>query len=175
MIRVTVRAHLTRLLLAGCIALQACYGAAARAATVATVTLEFYVPAFIDVLARPETADDGSANAAGALLTITTNQTDWVLVAGLAGRGLPALAAVSDAEGGVALQIDVAEHDLRGSPSVARALAWRHDEPARLYTVVDKGGAGPFQYLRLVYSIHPAVMAALREMGPLHVVITVVM
>lgn len=151
---------------------------AASAANVATVTLELYVPEFIDVLALLEdsggvTGDDDQGFA-GTLLTITTNQSNWMLLAGIESRALPVVVGTAVTEGTVALQIDVAYHDLRGSPSVAPTLTWRGGELRRSYTVVDKGGPGPFQQLWLAYRIDPAVLAALREMGPLRVVFTVV-
>lgn len=169
-------------LLAGFLALFACGGPTAAAADFAVVTLQLRVPLYLDVSAAIDgTAEDfereegSGAHVVRSYVTITTNQGDWLLVASVEGWGNWALAVPLVSGEDVAVEIDVAEHKLQGSPSVVQSIAWRGNELRRAYTLVERGGAGPFQQLRLAYRFHPGLLQASGGLGPLRVVYTVVL
>lgn len=142
------------------------------AASLATVTVEFVVPAYLQMQADLESAEEGGTEPR-VVLVIATNQNQWVLVAGVESRAAASLPASAEGED-VAVQMVVTEYDLRGRPAVAEVLAWRSQEMQRTYTVVGGGGAGPSQRLRVDYLVHPLLRQAPDDVGPLRVVYTVV-
>src|SRR5690606_1057759 len=105
--------------------------------------IEVALPYYLEVQAHPEAVADDAPGYPGSSLTITTNLSEWTLVASVGAGGEP----FPLPEGDDALVIEVAGYDLKGAPAVRAPLAWKGDLLKRSLTLIEGGGMGAGQQL----------------------------